>query len=150
MADLPRFYQTTAIDYPNSRPHIGTAFEKQLGHLNIGHRGSDQQCRHAGTRLRRRPRRGNRPVQRLAARQHDLEHVPVAILEIVHRQFATGFDVKAIEVMPRQVAPACGELVQMFQLLLGQLAVMKFKLKTVSKMETHFILLQIIQIIRVI
>ncbi len=28
MADLPRFYQTTAIDYPNSRPHIGTAFEK--------------------------------------------------------------------------------------------------------------------------
>jgi methionyl-tRNA synthetase len=23
-----RFYQTTAIDYPNSRPHIGTAFEK--------------------------------------------------------------------------------------------------------------------------
>jgi methionyl-tRNA synthetase len=28
MADLPRFFQTTAIDYPNSRPHIGTAFEK--------------------------------------------------------------------------------------------------------------------------
>jgi methionyl-tRNA synthetase len=28
MADAPRFYQTTAIDYPNSRPHIGTAFEK--------------------------------------------------------------------------------------------------------------------------
>jgi methionyl-tRNA synthetase len=28
MAELPRFYQTTAIDYPNSRPHIGTAFEK--------------------------------------------------------------------------------------------------------------------------
>ncbi|MGL4551052.1 MAG: methionine--tRNA ligase, partial [Gemmataceae bacterium] len=24
----PRFYLTTAIDYPNSRPHIGTAFEK--------------------------------------------------------------------------------------------------------------------------
>lgn len=24
----PRFYITTAIDYPNSRPHIGTAFEK--------------------------------------------------------------------------------------------------------------------------
>jgi methionyl-tRNA synthetase len=24
----PKFYQTTAIDYPNSRPHIGTAFEK--------------------------------------------------------------------------------------------------------------------------
>src|SRR5579875_1438619 len=23
-----RFYLTTAIDYPNSRPHIGTAFEK--------------------------------------------------------------------------------------------------------------------------
>ena len=23
-----RFYITTAIDYPNSRPHIGTAFEK--------------------------------------------------------------------------------------------------------------------------
>ena len=22
------FYLTTAIDYPNSRPHIGTAFEK--------------------------------------------------------------------------------------------------------------------------
>src|SRR3954447_26951467 len=22
------FFQTTAIDYPNSRPHIGTAFEK--------------------------------------------------------------------------------------------------------------------------
>ena len=22
------FYITTAIDYPNSRPHIGTAFEK--------------------------------------------------------------------------------------------------------------------------
>jgi methionyl-tRNA synthetase len=28
MADAPRFYLTTAIDYPNSRPHIGTAFEK--------------------------------------------------------------------------------------------------------------------------
>jgi methionyl-tRNA synthetase len=28
MADKPRFYLTTAIDYPNSRPHIGTAFEK--------------------------------------------------------------------------------------------------------------------------
>ncbi|HKI33703.1 MAG TPA: methionine--tRNA ligase [Gemmataceae bacterium] len=28
MADAPRWYQTTAIDYPNSRPHIGTAFEK--------------------------------------------------------------------------------------------------------------------------
>ncbi len=28
MADRPRFYLTTAIDYPNSRPHIGTAFEK--------------------------------------------------------------------------------------------------------------------------
>jgi methionyl-tRNA synthetase len=29
MADSPaRYYLTTAIDYPNSRPHIGTAFEK--------------------------------------------------------------------------------------------------------------------------
>jgi methionyl-tRNA synthetase len=28
MAEKTRFYQTTAIDYPNSRPHIGTAFEK--------------------------------------------------------------------------------------------------------------------------
>src|SRR5438876_932636 len=28
MADRDRFFQTTAIDYPNSRPHIGTAFEK--------------------------------------------------------------------------------------------------------------------------
>jgi methionyl-tRNA synthetase len=28
MAQRRRFYQTTAIDYPNSRPHIGTAFEK--------------------------------------------------------------------------------------------------------------------------
>src|SRR5205085_10131926 len=28
MADAPRFYLTTAIDHPNSRPHIGTAFEK--------------------------------------------------------------------------------------------------------------------------
>src|SRR5438132_5048861 len=28
MTDSPRFFQTTAIDYPNSRPHIGTAFEK--------------------------------------------------------------------------------------------------------------------------
>jgi methionyl-tRNA synthetase len=28
MADAPRYYITTAIDYPNSRPHIGTAFEK--------------------------------------------------------------------------------------------------------------------------
>jgi methionyl-tRNA synthetase len=28
MADRERFYLTTAIDYPNSRPHIGTAFEK--------------------------------------------------------------------------------------------------------------------------
>jgi methionyl-tRNA synthetase len=28
MTDTPRFFQTTAIDYPNSRPHIGTAFEK--------------------------------------------------------------------------------------------------------------------------
>jgi methionyl-tRNA synthetase len=26
--DRPRWYQTTAIDYPNSPPHIGTAFEK--------------------------------------------------------------------------------------------------------------------------
>ena len=28
MSDQPRWFQTTAIDYPNSRPHIGTAFEK--------------------------------------------------------------------------------------------------------------------------
>jgi methionyl-tRNA synthetase len=28
MADPTRWFQTTAIDYPNSRPHIGTAFEK--------------------------------------------------------------------------------------------------------------------------
>src|SRR5436190_19187968 len=28
MSDEARFFQTTAIDYPNSRPHIGTAFEK--------------------------------------------------------------------------------------------------------------------------
>lgn len=28
MADKTKWYQTTAIDYPNSRPHIGTAFEK--------------------------------------------------------------------------------------------------------------------------
>jgi methionyl-tRNA synthetase len=28
MAEASRFYLTTAIDYPNSRPHIGTAFEK--------------------------------------------------------------------------------------------------------------------------
>ena len=27
-SDANRFYLTTAIDYPNSRPHIGTAFEK--------------------------------------------------------------------------------------------------------------------------
>jgi methionyl-tRNA synthetase len=28
MDNLSRYYITTAIDYPNSRPHIGTAFEK--------------------------------------------------------------------------------------------------------------------------
>ena len=28
MSDKPVWFQTTAIDYPNSRPHIGTAFEK--------------------------------------------------------------------------------------------------------------------------
>ncbi len=28
MADRNRYFLTTAIDYPNSRPHIGTAFEK--------------------------------------------------------------------------------------------------------------------------
>jgi methionyl-tRNA synthetase len=28
MADPARYFITTAIDYPNSRPHIGTAFEK--------------------------------------------------------------------------------------------------------------------------
>src|SRR4051795_5162801 len=28
MPDPARFFLTTAIDYPNSRPHIGTAFEK--------------------------------------------------------------------------------------------------------------------------
>src|SRR5438105_8869425 len=28
MPDRRRWFQTTAIDYPNSRPHIGTAFEK--------------------------------------------------------------------------------------------------------------------------
>ncbi|GBD35175.1 Methionine--tRNA ligase [bacterium HR36] len=28
MSERKRFYLTTAIDYPNSRPHIGTAFEK--------------------------------------------------------------------------------------------------------------------------
>ena len=28
MPDSSQFYITTAIDYPNSRPHIGTAFEK--------------------------------------------------------------------------------------------------------------------------
>jgi methionyl-tRNA synthetase len=28
MPDAKKWFQTTAIDYPNSRPHIGTAFEK--------------------------------------------------------------------------------------------------------------------------
>ncbi len=28
MADSPRYFLTTAIDYPNRRPHIGTALEK--------------------------------------------------------------------------------------------------------------------------
>src|SRR4051812_3703221 len=28
VTDRPRWFQTTAIDYPNSRPHAGTAFEK--------------------------------------------------------------------------------------------------------------------------
>ena len=28
MTQKPKWFQTTAIDYPNSRPHIGTAFEK--------------------------------------------------------------------------------------------------------------------------
>ena len=28
MPEITKFYLTTAIDYPNSRPHIGTAFEK--------------------------------------------------------------------------------------------------------------------------
>ena len=28
MSDPARFFLTTAIDYPNIRPHIGTAFEK--------------------------------------------------------------------------------------------------------------------------
>src|SRR5262245_53974748 len=28
MAERRKFFLTTAIDYPNSRPHIGTAFEK--------------------------------------------------------------------------------------------------------------------------
>ena len=28
MSDSPRFYLTTAIDYVNSRPHLGTAYEK--------------------------------------------------------------------------------------------------------------------------
>src|SRR5213075_253024 len=28
MPDATTYYLTTAIDYPNSRPHIGTAFEK--------------------------------------------------------------------------------------------------------------------------
>src|SRR6516162_10995680 len=28
MTEPARFFLTTAIDYPNSRPHIGTAFEK--------------------------------------------------------------------------------------------------------------------------
>jgi methionyl-tRNA synthetase len=28
MSEQPKFFLTTAIDYPNSRPHIGTAFEK--------------------------------------------------------------------------------------------------------------------------
>ena len=25
---MPRFYLTTAIDYVNNRPHLGTAYEK--------------------------------------------------------------------------------------------------------------------------
>src|SRR5688500_14888331 len=37
MADPNHFFLTTAIDYPNSRPHIGTAFEKI---------GADVQARH--------------------------------------------------------------------------------------------------------
>src|SRR5256886_15439278 len=28
VSDRKTWFQTTAIDYPNSRPHIGTAFEK--------------------------------------------------------------------------------------------------------------------------
>src|SRR5947209_10250765 len=39
MRDAKTFFLTTAIDYPNSRPHIGTAFEKT---------GADVQARFGG------------------------------------------------------------------------------------------------------
>ena len=38
MADSTRFYLTTAIDYPNSRPHIGTAFGKLGGDVQARYR----------------------------------------------------------------------------------------------------------------
>src|SRR5262249_33323792 len=36
-----RYYITTAIDYPNSRPHIGTAFEKIGPHVQARFRGME-------------------------------------------------------------------------------------------------------------
>ena len=38
-------------------------------------------------------------------RQHDLEHVPVAVLEILRRQFAAERAIEALEIAPRQRAP---------------------------------------------
>src|SRR5205814_1254002 len=42
MADGKRFFQTTAIDYPNSRPHIGTAFEKIGADVQARYRRKDR------------------------------------------------------------------------------------------------------------
>jgi methionyl-tRNA synthetase len=40
--DRPRYYLTTAIDYPNSRPHIGTAFEKLGADVQARYRRMEQ------------------------------------------------------------------------------------------------------------
>src|SRR5438876_10634815 len=38
---MPKWFQTTAIDYPNSRPHIGTAFEKLGADVQARYRGME-------------------------------------------------------------------------------------------------------------
>src|SRR5438132_10730838 len=58
MTDSPRFFQTTAIDYPNSRPHIGTAFEKLGADVQARYRRMEGYDVHFLMATTRKPARG--------------------------------------------------------------------------------------------
>src|ERR1700730_18572302 len=89
MAEPARFYLTTAIDYPNSRPHIGTAFEKI---------GADVQARYRrmeGYEVRFLMGNDENTIK-VARRAAELQLSPKEYCDDMARQFQEGWGALAI------------------------------------------------------